>query len=551
MDKADLSHIVLWKMARETDFARIVMTKHTDDSENIWSTSLLQREACLKHARDLLESAKRVLGDNEDFPNVAFHLTILALEEVGKAGMIIARAVGDGSKDTSWVTKRLDDHIFKLMWAIWSPSMLDGRIEPKKFEDAKRFAREAHERRLSALYVDHRSDQEYILSPDKAVSTNQVLSMVNLAYACLDTETSREVSATPENGEQLEWYWKTVSSKEGSSRLFSKPFIDKLEEFGDDVKAWMDWAKLEFEKIQKADYQLLQAELSRVDLNAGTVKERWIFKIKLVSLWHTFQQKALNVWNEALPSAKLEIQKGSNNRELILSLRLNNDIHVNDVFDMGLMRSKMLITALNIGSAGYIWYDISDQSQSYFKSVKDLDTPNHRLQIRKPVGASSLRLKILEDSEWRTSEVLRESYITNSLNCMVAFFEMSDDDAAPIFSAYMDGLALLSMTNLHVSCDHQAIARFRDSLSNAMKRFSGWDGGAENERVILHDVLSNAVEKVEHRNMLIEWDMHEGHKDENKIRTVFNLKRLVDLYLLIMANKICNEKFQARANDAG
>lgn len=524
------------------------MTKPTDESERIQSASRAQRDACLKHARDLITSARRVLGDDADFPNIAFHLAILALEEIGKASMIIARAMAEGSKDTSWITKRLDDHAFKLMWAVWSPTMLDGRIDPQKFEDAKRFARETHAHRQEALYVDHRADQEHFKSPDEVVSVDQTLSLVNLADACLENEVKREIIAFPENDELLEWYWRVVDSKDSSARLFSKPFINKLEEFGDDVRAWLDWAKQEIEKIQEADKKILQAELSREISSADTTKERWVFKIRLVSLWHTFQPKVLNIWNEALPDAKLEVRKGKKNKELILSLRMNNDVHASDIFDMGLMRSKMLITALNIGSGGYIWYDVSDQSQSYFESIEDLDHPKHKLRVEKPVGASSLRLEILEDGEWRTSEVLHENYIRNSLNCMVAFFGMSDQDAAPIFGAYMAGLALLSMTNVHVSCDDQAMASFRDCLSSAMKRFSGWDGDAGKERAILHDALSRAVEKEEHRNMLIEWDMHEGQKDQNKVRMVFHLKRLVDLYLSITARKIYVEQFRARTH---
>lgn len=109
------------------------MTTPPDQTAPARNAALERRDACHKHARDLITAARRVLGDDAAFPNVAYHLAILALEEIGKAGLIIARAMADGSKDTSWITKRLDDHTLKLMWAVWSPAMLDGRIDPKKF----------------------------------------------------------------------------------------------------------------------------------------------------------------------------------------------------------------------------------------------------------------------------------------------------------------------------------------------------------------------------------------------------------------------------------
>jgi len=55
-------------------------------------------QACFGNARDLLRAAKRVL-DDEKLPNVAFHLTILALEEIGKAALLGARGIAHSVDD--------------------------------------------------------------------------------------------------------------------------------------------------------------------------------------------------------------------------------------------------------------------------------------------------------------------------------------------------------------------------------------------------------------------------------------------------------------------
>ncbi len=78
--------------------------------------ALQVRQLCLEHAGDLITSAERVLNDN-GFPNIAYHLAILALEEIGKAGMIASRAVVGSALDSAWMDKRFDDHIWKLQWA--------------------------------------------------------------------------------------------------------------------------------------------------------------------------------------------------------------------------------------------------------------------------------------------------------------------------------------------------------------------------------------------------------------------------------------------------
>jgi hypothetical protein len=65
-----------------------------------------------------------------------------------------SRKVTWGAWDASWIDKRLDNHVWNLMWAVWSPSFSGGRIDPKDFEEARRFAGSTHERRMAGLYVD-------------------------------------------------------------------------------------------------------------------------------------------------------------------------------------------------------------------------------------------------------------------------------------------------------------------------------------------------------------------------------------------------------------
>ena len=65
------------------------------------------------------------------FPNVAYHLAILALEEIGKGGMIASRAAVGTVRDTDWIEKKFDDHVWKLQWAVWSPALSGGRIDPQ------------------------------------------------------------------------------------------------------------------------------------------------------------------------------------------------------------------------------------------------------------------------------------------------------------------------------------------------------------------------------------------------------------------------------------
>src|ERR1700691_6366811 len=112
-------------------------------------------QACLANAERLIESAKAVRsvpGCN----HIAFNLTVLALEEIGKSILLFQESLEikpvprDGEeprRPLEWI----EDHERKLFWAIWfGDASLDWRTIPKHM-DAARFL---HFQRLRVLYFD-------------------------------------------------------------------------------------------------------------------------------------------------------------------------------------------------------------------------------------------------------------------------------------------------------------------------------------------------------------------------------------------------------------
>src|SRR5262245_11398872 len=78
-------------------------------------------KACREHARDLLRGALRLKEEN--LPHLAFHLAVLALEEIGKAGLVVVGHIAQKHEDGAWPGKHASDHIKKLFWAIWGPTL--------------------------------------------------------------------------------------------------------------------------------------------------------------------------------------------------------------------------------------------------------------------------------------------------------------------------------------------------------------------------------------------------------------------------------------------
>jgi len=99
-------------------------------------------DRCIKNARSLLDSAKE-LSEREDRLHISHHLTILALEEVGKAAIILIHS--DALTDKlEW----LDDHVKKIFWALWSFTLSRKSVSTAEIIKLKDAARGMHESRL-------------------------------------------------------------------------------------------------------------------------------------------------------------------------------------------------------------------------------------------------------------------------------------------------------------------------------------------------------------------------------------------------------------------
>src|SRR5687768_1122613 len=84
-------------------------------------TAKVAIDACHQNARDLLRAA-RLLHEQEKLYHVAFHLSVLALEEIGKGGLILSGYhVGQYKEAPAWLDRHAHDHVKKLFWAIFGP----------------------------------------------------------------------------------------------------------------------------------------------------------------------------------------------------------------------------------------------------------------------------------------------------------------------------------------------------------------------------------------------------------------------------------------------
>jgi AbiV family abortive infection protein len=493
------------------------------------------RELCLKHAADLIASAERVIKD-DGFPNIAYPLAVLALEEIGKAGMVVSRAVIGGARDTDWMNNRFDDHVWKIQWAVWSQGFLGNRIDPKDFEEARRFAQSTHARRLAGLYVDPNADGN-TLSPSAVVTPEQAISVINLARARLNVEKATGAPALGEPNDDLKWFLDTIGNEQGTKRIFSQSFVAEYERLKGDVRAWIKWARQEFEKVAADEQAHLQRELARLPSALGSAKPKWFIRIRLATPSHSIRPKVLGYWNKRVGWVKLIPVK--NKQELLMEITLGDTFSVTNIYDVGLSASKLCIVALNVGSLGFFWYGLPRQTSRYYEGIRDLDAPHMDVDVAKAPG-------LLGD--WKQG-ALSEKNLHHAIEFIAAFGGMPDEEASPIFSPYLQGLVLLSKSDIHLSCEDQARDAFLQVLRSACRHFGDWDGAQDTFVASLHRVFEGIIREPEHRNLLFNIIAPPHRTAEGSFADAVSAKRLADLYLVLVADRIMSERMKQDSPD--
>ena len=151
-------------------------------------------EAAQHHARDLLDAAKLLQAD---FPHLAFHFAVLALEEIGRGVLMVVRASPGSSGRGGPLAEAMEDHVQKPFWALWSPSRADW-ISGGQIEEFRGLARAIHEQRKSGLYFDPSAAS----LPREAVSAEETANVIGLAEARLGMEAT--TSWAPVGSEQAD-----------------------------------------------------------------------------------------------------------------------------------------------------------------------------------------------------------------------------------------------------------------------------------------------------------------------------------------------------------
>ena len=425
-------------------------------------------QACFTNARDLLRAAKRVL-DDEKLPNVAFHLAILALEEVGKAALLGARGIAHSVEDeTVFIDNRLDDHVFKLFWALWTPSFAHGNVSKEEFENLRSMARGMHDDRLAAMYVSPaRPDNGELL---QNISEQRARTIIGLAEARLGMEASRDWQALDLSpGSVMRWFLDATNEPEKRKLIFGQQSFDKLAELGK-MRDWMAWLKGQFDRAEAEGREHLQRELARVTPDrAERGEDKWQVAIRLYSPSQSVRNSAIKSWNERPTWIKLSAVH--NDKQAVeVEFTLGEIVTMQQVGMAGYRAARLFVAAMNIGSTGFWWWERPDQTGKFYQRITDLKAP--------PSMKLDLKMHAGPPFEWKR-DALKENHLARIGLCLGMASRLDNLVYNAVIEAYFTGLALIAKSDVHLVFAPQACERFAASLCAAMCHFGDWDGTEE------------------------------------------------------------------------
>lgn len=477
------------------------------------------RAACHKHASDLISAAERLLNEPAK-PNLSYHFALLALEEIGKSGLIIGQAAMGSIRDSDWIDRAVSSHSRKLLWALWSPIQ---KIDPIRFKKARAYAERLHAQRLAGLYVDHMIDSS---SPQDVVTLSEARSMIDLARSRLAVEVETEVSQPGvEALEILGWFLQTLDDPEGMRQLFSRQFLERFEELDGDAAQWMRWAKSECERRVAEVDAILREELARQPKTDGD-QPKWRVRVKVHTVTHSIRPKVLNYWNDrAAPTVKL-IPTGKKD-EFLLELMIPDAVSLADLFGYTIGKAKMILAFLSIGSMGFFWFEKPASTKRLIEQASDLTRPDFDVLIGPALAV------------WdkRATTALAEQHLQHALECVGTYMPMEEDVAEPIFGPYFHGLALVAKSDFHISTDLSARTAFVASLRSALRYYNAWDGQEQS----FHDCVDRAFQPIildmEHRRTMFEVFDGAPTKSAAISENTIAAKNLVDLFLIWIARR--------------
>jgi AbiV family abortive infection protein len=413
--------------------------------------------ACVAHARDLVEAAKIVQQSSRS--NIAYHLATLALEELGKRELYQIQAAAMAAGDLPpWQIKATEDHKKKLLWCFFGSGQLPDIVDQQQFFEMRDTAADIHSNRVAGLYVENKDEGLNI--PSQAISPQQSQAVIKCAEALVSyAEFEKPRDDIPQEDADLQiWFLKAFDDPEKQTRILSASSIAKLKELND-IKQWTRSLKAEIEADDERMKLLAERELQRGPKSLGQVtKHKWKLSLRIETTSHSIRPSPLKQWNDSVNWIKLAPQQGAKKKEqLRIEITLGDDVPVAALWSLGFNLSLRFLIAINMATSGFWWWPPAPNQRRFYESIIDLE---NRLGVE------------LEDGGFQVFKgprvALADVHVRSLLICFTCLPHPHDQSRAQAYIYYLGGLNFLALNCIQWRCEAQAFGNFLASFKLLM-----------------------------------------------------------------------------------
>ena len=492
------------------------------------------REACLANAEELVNSAKTLKGKNT--AHIRYHLAVLAIEEVGKTVLLSIEFMKlTFDEDDIEPNLKIDDHVKKLFWAIFSPFFEQKRLTKEDFESYKGFAKETHKRRLESLYTNPQAP----LLPQDRVEEEEADGLVRLAESRVNLEKEGDIPDTPDKArlEDLHWFHTISDNLETRRLIFNNASLDKLAELGSTYK-WIRWLRQEFTKAEEESREILRQEMEKGAVGEIEGNEpKWKVRFRIYSASHSIRPKALNEWNENSGYfIKIHSSNEKRRNELICELTLGKKVPVQALWNTAKEFSRDFVAALNIATMGLFWWHVDKDISRFYEKIWDLENEGEpRINISPELAIDWGHLALKEEDFRHTQLIV--GYLLKTVH--------SDRQMREALEMYLTGLALISKTDIHLRLELSAFEHFFRVLKTLLLASGAWDG-VEDLKLTAETQLSEGFSTMPSLSEYIELGMQlEKRKNPSKPITLteaIGMKLYCDVYFSLLAKRELSDR---------
>jgi AbiV family abortive infection protein len=475
-----------------------------------------RRKACFLHASDLIRAAEQLQAEN--LPHISYHLATLALEEIGKAELIVMQGLSIArGEEASWISRYLESHTKKLFITFLGPQFGRSPITGDRLRELEAAAVAAHSLRLKGLYVD--ASDEQAPPPRAAITPENAKTTIHFAKATLHLAQHRRFEPlSDEEEENVLWFFEAVEDPEKRKLILGGPSLRKMAEV-ENGQAWIRWVREQFDQAEQEGIARVQQELARpIPGDDEAFSEKWRIQVRIFSDSHSIRAKVLQEWSQQITWFKLIYVQKKN--QFIAEITLPKKVHIAALYDAGFSAVQDFVLALNIGSAGFFWWYLPEYTSRFYESAKDLESGTNVVVERTP------KLRV----DWKGG-VLDQRILHNVKACFAALASGDFPKQNSPFGLYFSGLALLAKNDVLLRLEATTYEQFFRALQLGMQSFGDW-----NMEEPFKESFGRMFGQLLGENPGDEWvDWGEailgGHPPENiTLSEVAGMKVLCDLY---------------------